>query len=254
MQEQIISFIRQTFSSANPQKAIIAVSGGIDSAVVLSLLTRALSVEKVLPVLLPFGDQDMSDAKEICTWNGFSQEQWIEINIEQIVKKIAVTLNEDLSSVRLGNIMARTRMIILFDLAKSHEALVVGTENKSENLLGYFTRFGDAASDLEPISHLYKTQVRQLAQELRLPDHFICKPPSAGLWANQTDEQELGFSYELADKVLIEIEERAISQKRKIIELVEEELGKSNNDEIRQIILNRLKHNWFKQLVPFKIT
>jgi NAD+ synthase len=98
--------------------------------------------------------------------------------------------------------MARSRMIILFDLAKKNHALVCGTENKSENLLGYFTRFGDAASDIEPISHLFKTQVRELAEFLELPQEIINQPPSAGLWGGQTDEKQFGFSYEEADQVL----------------------------------------------------
>jgi NAD+ synthase len=98
--------------------------------------------------------------------------------------------------------MARIRMIILFDLAKKNHALVCGTENRSENLLGYFTRFGDQASDLEPIGHLYKTQVYELAEYLKVPKDIIEQKPTAGLWKNQTDEKEFGFSYKEADPVL----------------------------------------------------
>ena len=101
--------------------------------------------------------------------------------------------------------MARVRMIAVFDLAKQLDALVCGTENKSEKYLGYFTRFGDEASDIEPIQHLYKTQVKVLARQLQLPPVFLQKAPSAGLWADQTDEKELGFSYEQADQVLVEL-------------------------------------------------
>ncbi len=98
--------------------------------------------------------------------------------------------------------MARVRMVLLFDLAKKEKALVLGTENKSEYLLGYFTRFGDSAADLEPIKNLYKTQVKALAVYLGVPKKIIDKPPTAGLWPNQTDEGELGFSYKEADKIL----------------------------------------------------
>jgi len=104
--------------------------------------------------------------------------------------------------VRRGNIMARIRMAYLFDKAKKHTALVLGTENKSEYLLGYFTRFGDDASDIEPVRHLYKTQVYELARYLQIPDAIIEKPPSADLWPEQTDEGEFGFTYKEADQIL----------------------------------------------------
>src|SRR6185437_16551779 len=134
----------------------------------------------------------------------------------------------DENKIRIGNIAARMRMIILFDLAKKHKALVCGTENKSENLLGYFTRFGDQASDIEPIEHLYKTQIIQLAKHLGLPEDVITQAPSAGLWKGQTDEGQFGFTYEEADIVLYlfleknvsigEIEKRGYLHAKKIIE------------------------------------
>ncbi len=111
-------------------------------------------------------------------------------------------VRHDKEKVRVGNIMARIRMILLYDLAKKHNALVCGTENKSEFLLGYFTRFGDEASDFEPIQHLYKTQVFQLASFLNVPKNIIQQVPTAGLWRNQTDEKEFGFTYKEADQVL----------------------------------------------------
>ncbi len=110
--------------------------------------------------------------------------------------------SSEVNRVRLGNIMTRIRMILLYDLAKKHNALVCGTENRSEYLLGYFTRFGDQASDFEPIQHLYKTQVYELARFLGLPKNIIQKTPTAGLWHGQTDEGEFGFTYKEADIVL----------------------------------------------------
>ncbi|MBI2190192.1 MAG: NAD(+) synthase, partial [Candidatus Levybacteria bacterium] len=126
------------------------------------------------------------------------------LSIKSIVDKLAKTLGVQplKDSIRLGNIMARVRMILLYDLAKKHQALVCGTENRSEYHLGYFTRFGDEASDFEPIRHLYKTQVYQLASYLGVPKTVIDKKPTAGLWAEQTDEGEFGFSYKEADPVL----------------------------------------------------
>ena len=115
---------------------------------------------------------------------------------------------------RRGNVMARTRMVILFDLAKKMGALVVGTENKTEHLLGYYTRFGDEASDIEPIRNFYKFQVYKLAKYLGIPKYIIQKAPSAGLWLGQTDEGEFGFTYKEADEVLFLITEKGYTQKQ----------------------------------------
>lgn len=262
MQEKIIKFIQQVFSRSGQERAVIGVSGGIDSALSLTLLVKALPAQQVTPLLLPYGDQDMADAQEICVWNGFSVEDWQEINIQPIVDQAAQVLGVEAegegeakrgSQLRLGNLMARVRMMTLFDTAKKLGALVVGTENKSENLLGYFTRFGDEASDLEPLAHLYKTQVRQLASELQLPAKFLSKPPSAGLWTDQTDEQELGFSYDEADKILIGLEECAVREGRRLIDLVEEVLHQAESGSVTSKVCQRVKQSWFKQQVPYKI-
>lgn len=220
--ESIISFLKNVYQQQNKSHAVIAVSGGIDSAVSLTLLTRALGTQNITPLLLPFGSQDMTDAREVVEWNGFAKNQWHEIDIQPMVESfraasaiadsrtsareisIDSSKNSSADPVRLGNIMARSRMIVVYDFAKALDALVCGTENKSEYYLAYFTRFGDEASDVEPLAHLYKTQVRALAKELGIPHSIQTKAPSAGLWAGQSDEQELGFSYEQADAVLAE--------------------------------------------------
>lgn len=253
MQDNIIQFIKQVFTNSGLDQAIVGVSGGIDSAVVLGLLTKVLPLTNIHPLLLPHGDQEMQDAENVCMKLGFSNEMISVINIEPIVQAVEKTLGENLSSLRTGNIMARSRMMVLFDQAKKHRALVVGTENRSENLLGYFTRFGDSASDLEPIANLYKTEVRQLARDLKLPEEIINKLPSAGLWAGQTDETEFGFSYDQADELLEQLESQARGRGVKIIQIVEEELFKERNDATRIKILKRIKGNWFKQEVPYKI-
>ncbi len=196
---KITQWIKQVYGD---RPAVIAVSGGVDSAVALTLLTRAIGKDKVTPVCLPYGDQDTSDSKIIIEWNALS-ERMMEVNIGEIVDSIAKQLEAEQGSVRKGNMMARARMIVMFDLAKKVGALVCGTENKSEHHLGYFTRFGDSASDVEPIAGLYKTQVWEMAKELGLPEIFYTKAPSAGLWEGQTDENEMGFSYAEADKVLM---------------------------------------------------
>ncbi len=149
----------------------------------------------------------------------------------------------EVNRVRLGNIMARIRMIILFDLAKKHNGLVAGTENKSEFLLGYFTRHGDEASDFEPIQHLYKTQVVQLAKYLQIPKTIIDKTPTAGLWEGQSDEGEFGFSYKEADNVLYLYFEKKMSVS---------EISKKGFQAAKKII-SWVDKNSFKHKLPYKL-
>lgn len=194
--EQVIAWLKKIYGE---KPAVVAVSGGVDSAVVLTLLVRALGKERVQPILLPYREQDMTDAKTIVNWNGY--QKFEVVNIGEVVDLLIEQLGVE-GKVRKGNLMARVRMITVFDRAKKMDAMVCGTENKSERMLGYYTRFGDAASDVEPISHWYKTEVWEAARELGLPEIFYTKAPSAGLWEGQTDEVELGFSYREADLVL----------------------------------------------------
>ena len=134
-------------------------------------------------------------------------------------------------------------MIVLFDLAKKVNGLVCGTENKSENLLGYFTRFGDQASDIEPIAHLYKTQVYELAKYLKVPEAIIKQSPTAGLWQGQTDEGEFGFTYEEADQVL-----HLYFDQHQSVEKIEQR-GLKN----AKAIIERVKQNGFKHQVPYHL-
>lgn len=199
MQKQIEAVVEWLRKIYGDMPAVIAVSGGVDSAVVLTLLTKALGRDKVWPILLPYHNQDMSDAKTIVKWNGYKTCEVVDISgaVDLLIEQLEVE-----GEIRRGNLMARVRMITVFDRAKRMGAMVCGTENKSERMLGYYTRFGDAASDVEPITHWYKTEVWKVARELGLPEIFYTKAPSAGLWEGQTDEAELGFSYREADLVL----------------------------------------------------
>lgn len=200
--QKTVTFLRQRWQTAQTQTAVIAVSGGIDSALALSLLVQALPKEQIFPILLPYAKQNMEDAWAIIDFHHIPRTNCRLVNIQSVVQAVADSLQLGADPLRLGNVMARVRMIMVYDLAKEKNALVLGTENKSEHYLGYFTRFGDEASDVEPIRQFYKTQVRQLAQFLQLPAVFLDKAPSAGLWVGQSDENELGFSYELADQVI----------------------------------------------------
>jgi NAD+ synthase len=241
----LVSFLKDTYAKADKTQAVVAVSGGIDSAVSLTLLTEALGEDRVFPAFLPYHDQDMTDARQVTRWNKIPESNWHEIPIGQSVDQLAHNLLIDADDlVRLGNVMARMRMIAVFDLAKKLNALVCGTENKSEHYLGYFTRYGDGASDVEPILSLYKTQVRQLAEHLQLPDKFLEKPPSAGLWQNQTDEQELGFSYEEADLVLVQLTD----QKKQLSEVT------GVDQQVAKRVTLRLESTRFKHQVPYVFT
>ncbi len=257
--ESIISFLKKIYQEQKKSHAVIAVSGGIDSAVSLTLITKALGTEHVTPLLLPYGSQNMDDAREVIEWNGFTKNQWHEIDIQPMVSSFnavsvltnsvisatGVSKNASTDPVRLGNIMARSRMIVVYDFAKALDALVCGTENKSEYYLAYFTRFGDEASDVEPLAHLYKTQVRALAKELGIPQSIQTKAPSAGLWAGQSDEQELGFSYEQADAVLAEYVDQGQKDAGAIVQATTLPAA------IVQKVISRIEGNAYKHQVPY---
>jgi len=233
--KKIIDFIQQLWQKNHKQPAVIAVSGGIDSALALTLATQALGPQNIFPAFLPYGDQDITDSQLICDFNHIPAENIKVINIQDQVDSFAIK-----DQLRLANVKARVRMIYLFDLAKEKDALVVGTENKSEHYLGYFTRFGDAASDVEPIAHLSKTQVRQMAEFLQLPSRFLDKAPSAGLWLGQTDEEELGFTYREADLVI----EAYLHDKLSELKL---------DKKVVEKILTRIENNKFKREVPYQL-
>lgn len=237
---KIIAFLKLTLSEQKIDHLVIGVSGGIDSATSLALALKVLKPEQITAVHLPYFDEIDPDLKEI--------EKAFKIKIEnKSIKKMADALIEELGVskedyIRRGNIMARCRMITLFDLAKKNSSLVLGTENRSEYHLGYFTRFGDAASDIEPLEHLYKTQVYEVAKQLSIPQSIIDKKPSANLWSDQTDEDEFGFSYKEADPVLF-----LFYDKKNPLWTIE-----SFNSEAKKIIEFSEK-NSFKRKVPYHL-
>ena len=200
---RIQSFIKDVMSTHRKKNVVIGVSGGIDSATSLYLLKNSIPLGNIKVINMPYFDNSLSDVSEIVESIHLPNKQIATISIKPIVDVLSKTLGVlDTDIIRKGNIMTRVRMIILYDLAKKLNALVCGTENRSEYFLGYFTRYGDEASDIEPLRQLYKTQVYELAKYLRVPQSIMGKQPSANLWQNQTDEDELGFSYKEADPVL----------------------------------------------------
>jgi NAD+ synthase len=235
--QRIMEFLKTTASGAGFSRVVVAVSGGIDSATAITLATRALGPESVYAISLPYQDwhtaalertQRLLDHLEI------PSAQIREIGIAPMVQAHTQAMNlesfgSDLGRVRLGNIMARIRMIALFDYAKQLSAIVLGTENKSEHYLGYYTRFGDEASDIEPLRNLYKTEVYQLAEYLGVPQEIREAVPTAGLWPEQTDEGQFGFTYRTADEVLYGLYEAGLSPQA----LLERGLDKTAIDQVQ---------------------
>lgn len=245
--ENIVAFLKKTFETQQITKAVIGISGGIDSATSFMLLTEVLRPEDIIVAHMYYFESKFSEMEKVIIRKKIPQKNLYHTSIKEPVDALIKLQNIETTEshkVRIGNIAARVRMIILYDLAKKYNALVCGTENKSENLLGYFTRFGDQASDIEPIEHLYKTQVYQLAEHLELPNKIIKQEPTAGLWIGQTDERQFGFTYEEADNVLFLHFEKNLS-----VEKIEE-LGYSNTKKI----FAWHKQNLFKHETPYALS
>lgn len=200
--ERCTYFIQNVFKYKNFDRAIIGISGGIDSAVIASLCVKALGKENVIGIMLPRGKQiDIADSELLCKTLDIKSEKFCIHNSVESLRLLEENVLFD--KVRTGNIIARVRMIVLYDQSVKYSALVVGTSNKTELMMGYFTLHGDGACALEPIGHLYKSQVKEMAIALDIPKSIIEKAPSAGLWDGQTDEGELGLNYDILDCILL---------------------------------------------------
>jgi NAD+ synthase len=241
---KLTDFLKISFQHAGFSNAVIGLSGGVDSAVSCVLAVRALGVGHVYPILLPYGSlstQATLDAMGVIEMLKIPPARVARVDIKPILDPI--TGKEfGMDNVRRGNLMARARMMVLFDHAKKRNALVVGTENKSEYVLGYYTRFGDEASDIEPLRNLYKTQVYEVAHYLGVPQAILAKIPSAGLWEGQTDEGELGFTYKDADEILY----LSFDGKKSASEIVAAGFSKDIVDRV----LSRVRSNDFKHHLP----
>jgi len=203
----ILSFLRHHLADSGAQGLVLGMSGGVDSSLVAALCVRAVGPDKVVGVWAGEGaaeGADFSDAKEWAESLGIDLRVWdIAPLVAEFQRSLRVKGEE---RVALGNIKARVRMVLLYYIANTEGRLVVGTGNKSELATAYFTLFGDGGADFLPIGDLYKTEVREMAAFLGVPKRIIEKVPTAGLWAGQTDEGELGIPYGDLDRVLLGIE------------------------------------------------
>lgn len=211
----IAEFTRGQLRQAGFDRAVLGLSGGIDSALVAYLTAEAIGADKLLTVLMPYrtsSPASQSDAEEVVRRLGTPSEL---VDITPMVDGFFGP-DRDASSLRRGNFMARQRMAVLYDRSVTWGGLVVGTGNKTESLIGYTTIFGDNACAFNPIGDLYKSQVRQMAAAIGVPDEIIRKAPSADLWPGQTDETEGGFDYPTLDRLLF----WRIDKRRSVDELV----------------------------------
>jgi NAD+ synthase len=197
----LVSFVREEITRTGLGHGVVGVSGGIDSAVSCFLAAEALGPENVLAVCMPYKHSSPDSLRHAGLVVGATGVKTLTIDITPMVEPLFEKFPK-MNSRRKGNIMARERMIVLYDQSAEFEGLVVGTGNKTEILLGYTTLYGDSACAINPLGDLYKTQVRQLARAMGVPDEIVSKPPTADLWAGQTDEGELGFTYTEADQLL----------------------------------------------------
>jgi len=197
--KNLITFIKEKVGDTGANGVVIGISGGVDSATVAHLAVKALGKERVLGLIMPYyNNSDVDDAKLVCENLGIEYKL---INIKPIVDEFERAAG-GLDTRSRGNVMSRTRMVLLYAYANSRNYLVLGTSNKSEFLTGYFTKWGDSASDYAPLINLYKTEVWEIAKRIGVPEKIITKKPSAGLWEGQSDEDELGISYKLLDEIL----------------------------------------------------
>lgn len=237
----LTSFIHTEITRAGFSRAVVGVSGGIDSALSCYLSAKALEQENVLAIRMPYKTSSpvsMEHAQMVIDDLGVKS---LTVPITEMVEPLFERF-PDSDQIRRGNVMARARMIILYDQSQAFDGLVVGTGNKTEILLGYTTLYGDNACALNPVGDLYKTQVRQLARAIGIPHVIIQKPPSADLWVGQTDEGELGYTYEEMDKLLYLL----VDQRYSPADCVEAGFSES----FVTAVVERMRRNHFKRVLP----
>jgi NAD+ synthase len=237
----LTGFIHSEVTRMGFSHAVINLSGGIDSALSCVLAAEALGPKNVMAIRLPYKTSSADSLEHAQLVIDATGVQSVTIPISEMVDPM-IDRSPDMSSMRKGNIMARVRMIALYDQSVVFNALAIGTGNKTEILLGYTTLFGDSACAINPIGDLYKTQVRQLSRAMGVPDVIIDKPPTADLWIGQTDEGELGYTYAEVDQLLYLL----IDQRYTPEECIEAGYAE---DFVRSVV-ERVRRNQFKRVLP----
>lgn len=268
--KMIVDFIRREVTRVGFTRGIVGLSGGIDSSLVAFLAVQALGAPNVLGVLMPYRTSDpasRADAENVASRLGIATrvveitpvvdpyiDQFIGDSFPAASAGSSNSLEDagapdhsahngnDQNARRRGNVMARARMIVLYDQSEVFHGLVIGTSNKTEALLGYTTQYGDNGVAIQPIADLYKAQVRQLARVVGVPERIIAKAPSADLWQGQTDEGELGFSYDEADAILF----RLVDERRR----AEEVIADGFDARVVRRIVELMARNQFKRVTP----
>ncbi len=237
----LTGFIHSEITRMGFQKGLIGVSGGLDSSLACYLAAEALGPENVLAIRMPYSGSSQASLEHAQQVIDATGVQSMTIPITDMVEPF-FRLFPDMSQMRKGNIMARQRMIVLYDQSVAFNGLVIGTGNKTEILLGYSTIFGDAACALNPMGDLYKTQARQLAKAMGVPREIIEKAPTADLWAGQTDEGELGYTYAEVDRLLFLLIDQRYTPPECVAAGFKEQFVHS--------VVERVRKNQFKRVLP----
>jgi NAD+ synthase len=239
--EILTGFIRSEVTRVGYSRAVINLSGGLDSALSLVLAVEALGADNVFALRLPYRTSSPDSLEHAQLLIDQFQVPSETVDISDMADPL-IQRDPHISNVRKGNILARMRMIVMYDKTEVFKGLPIGTSNKTEILLGYSTLWGDMASAINPIGDLYKTQVRQLSRAMNIPAPIIDKPPSADLWAGQTDEGELGFTYDQVDRLLYLLVDQRYSPQ----ECVEEGF----DAQFVHTVITRIRRNQFKRMMP----
>ncbi len=241
IEDKLLKFIKEKIAQKKINKIVIGLSGGIDSTVVAYLCLKAVGSKNIFGVLLPYKTSSLQHKNDAIEVAGILGINYDVIDITNMVDVYTEKIS-DISNTRKGNIMARQRMIVLFDISHRENGIVVGTSNKTEILLGYGTIYGDVACGINPIGNLYKTQIWELGSYLQVPKKIIEKKPTADLWIGQTDEDELGFSYLEVDKLLYHL----IDEKKSEDEILQLGFKKEFIEKVKI----RIEKNRFKSQLP----
>lgn len=243
--QRIEGFLQDYLEESNAEGYVVGVSGGLDSAVTLKMAVEAVGTDTVTGLVMPGEpsvEENMEDARELCE---HLDVDYHTIDIEPVVDELVDALPSEPGKVAEGNARVRTRMVLQYLFANEEGLLVLGSSNRTETLLGYFTKHGDGAADVKPLADLYKTEVRELARELGLPDTFVDKKPTAGMWEGQTDEKELGADYMTIDTIL-----RLLAEEGRAVEEIVVETG-IDRETVENVAKRYRESGHKRELAPF---